>query len=103
MINGVADHIHILSTIPRTVTIARYVQFIKKDSSSWIKKRGVNYQSFAWQNGYATFSVSASNVSAVSRYIEMQEEHHAEINFQKELIRFLEKYDVDYNEKYLWE
>ncbi len=103
VINGVEDHVHILSTFPRTITIARFVQFIKKDSSYWIKHTDAHYQSFAWQNGYATFSVSASGVAAVKKYIERQEEHHKEIAFQKEVIAFLEEYGVDYDEKYLWD
>ena len=102
-INGMPDHVHILSTLPRTITIAKYLEQIKKSSSKWMKNQHSVSRNFAWQNGYATFSVSSSKVRAVKRYIENQTEHHKKLNFKQEVIRFLEEYQVKYDEKYLWD
>ncbi|MCB9295778.1 MAG: transposase [Lewinellaceae bacterium] len=103
MINGVPDHIHILSTLPRTVTIAKYQEEIKKNSSKWVKAQRPDLNLFAWQNGYAVFSVSSSRIGAVTNYIKKQKEHHKRLTFKEEVIRFLDEYDVEYDEKYLWD
>ena len=102
-INGMPDHVHILSTLPRTITVAKYLEEIKKNSSKWVKVEYPEWKNFAWQGGYATFSVSSSKVDTVSNYIENQKEHHKKLTFQEELIQFLERYGVDYDEKYLWD
>ncbi|MDH4202502.1 MAG: transposase [Phycisphaerae bacterium] len=103
LINGTLDHIHILSTLPRTVTLAKYIEEIKRPSSCWIKTKGRMYQKFAWQNGYGAFSVSSSRVASVKRYIAGQKEHHRAITFKEELLEFLRKYNVEYDERYLWD
>jgi REP element-mobilizing transposase RayT len=102
-INGMPDHIHILCTFPRTITIAKYLEEIKKCSSKWIKTKGDEFLSFAWQGEYSVFSVSESKVNAVSKYISNQKEHHKNMTFQEEVIQFLEKYGLEYDEKYLWD
>lgn len=66
-INGMPDHIHILSTFPRTITIAKFLEEIKRTSSKWIKTKGDEFNGFGWQGGYAVFSVSQSKVTAVSK------------------------------------
>ncbi|MDH4202128.1 MAG: IS200/IS605 family transposase [Phycisphaerae bacterium] len=103
LINGTADHIHILSTLPRTVTLAKYIEGIKRPSSRWLKTKGGMYEKFAWQNGYGAFSVSSSRVEAVKRYIAGQEEHHRTVTFKEEFLEFLRKYKVEYDERYLWD
>ena len=103
LINGTSDHVHILSTLPRTVPVAKYIEEIKRPSSRWIKTKGVMYQKFAWQNGYGTFSVSSSRVDSVKRYIAGQKEHHRTVTFKEELLEFLRKYNVEYDERYLWD
>ena len=102
-INGMPDHIHILSTLPRTITIAKYIEEIKRGSSKWIKTQGSEFINFAWQVGYATFSVSSYKVNTVSRYIQNQKKHHSQVTFKKELIKFLVEYNVQYDEQYLWD
>ncbi|MCB9276550.1 MAG: IS200/IS605 family transposase [Lewinellaceae bacterium] len=102
-INGMPDHIHILSTLPRTVTIAKYIEEIKKGSSKWIKTQGPEFQYFAWQGGYATFSVSHYKVDTVAGYIKKQKGHHKRKSFEKELIQYLEENQIVYDEKYLWD
>ena len=103
LINGTADHVHILATLPRTVTLAKYIEGIKRPSSQWIKTKGEMYQKFAWQNGYGAFSVSSSRRDSVKRYIAGQKEHHRTVTFKEELLEFLQKYDVQYDERYLWD
>jgi len=103
LINGTADHVHILSTLPRTVTLAKYIEGIKRPSSQWIKTKGQIYQKFAWQNGYGAFSVSSSRVNSVKRYIAGQKERHRTTSFKEEFLEFLRKYNVQYDERYLWD
>ncbi|RKY08167.1 MAG: IS200/IS605 family transposase [Planctomycetota bacterium] len=103
LINGVIDHVHVLSTLPRTVTLSKYIEEIKRNSSRWIKTKGNDYQKFAWQNGYGAFSVSSSRMDSVKRYIAGQKEHHRTVTFKEELLEFFRKYDVKYDERYLWD
>ena len=103
LINGTADHIHILSSLPRTMAFSKYVEDIKRNSSRWIKTKAVDYEKFAWQNGYGAFSVSSSKIDSVQSYIAGQKEHHRTVTFQDEFVAFLEKYGVEYNPEYLWD
>ena len=103
IINGMGDHIHIFSTLPRTIALSKFLEEIKRNSSKWIKTKGREYQNFAWQGGYAAFSVSDSVKDTVVQYIQNQKEHHRSLSFKEEVIKFLKKYDLDYDEKYLWE
>ncbi|GMT44721.1 MAG: transposase [bacterium] len=95
------DHIHILCILPRTITTANLISKIKTSSSKWFKKQGI--ANFAWQNGYGSFSVSASELSVVKKYILNQDEHHTKTTFQEEYRKFLEEYHVEYDEKYVWD
>ena len=103
IINGVEDHIHILTTLPKTITLSKYLEEIKCSSSKWIKTKGINYKDFSWQRGYGAFSVSSYKVDVVKNYIARQKEHHKSQNFKIELIKFLEEYKVEYDERYLWD
>lgn len=102
-INAVPDHIHILSTLPKTITQSKFLEEIKRNSSRWIKSKGQDYHNFAWQRGYGVFSVSSSKLSAVSSYIQNQKEHHKQTSFKEEFIQFLKEYNIEYNVKYLWD
>ncbi len=75
-VGGVADHVHIVTTLPRTVTQAQLIERIKKTSSKWIKALDARYRGFFWQRGYGAFSVSPSQLDAVLHYVETQDEHH---------------------------
>ena len=101
-INGVANHIHILATMSKNISLAKFVEEIKRNSSRWIKTKGTPYQNFAWQGGYAGFSVSQSVIEKVKTYIENQKEHHKKKSFKEEYEQFLNEYGVDFDEKYLW-
>ncbi len=103
MINGMSDHIHVFSTLPKTIALSKFVEEIKRNSSRWIKTKGSAYQQFAWQNGYAGFSVSSSKKDTVVRYIANQKKHHKTLTFKDELLEFLKEYDIDYDERYLWD
>ena len=102
-IGGVADHIHILCRLSKKVTQAKLVEEIKKSSSRWIKTIGSKYANFYWQDGYGLFSVNPSEIEVVTNYIKNQEEHHRNKTFKEELIAFLKKYGVEYDERYLFD
>lgn len=95
------EHIHILCSLPRTITIADLISTIKTSSSKWLKKKGI--KKFSWQDGYGSFSVSASKIQVVERYLLNQNQHHKSISFKDELRRFFREYDIDYDEKYVWD
>jgi REP element-mobilizing transposase RayT len=102
-IGGTADHIHLLVSIPPTMPVADIMRLVKTNSSRWVHEEFPTRKSFAWQTGYAAFSVSASNVERVKRYIADQEEHHRKVTFQEEYVAFLKRHGVAYDERYLWD
>lgn len=103
IIGGTTDHVHILNTFSRVITISKMLEVLKKESSKWIKKKGLDYDNFYWQNGYGAFSVSQSKVKNVKKYIENQKSHHRTVSFKEEFIRFLKEYNVEYDERYVWD
>lgn len=103
IVGGVEDHVHVLFALSRNHAIKAVVQGLKVESSKCMKSRGVAFDDFQWQGGYAAFSVSVSNVDIVRRYIENQETHHAKQSFQDELRALLRKHGVEYDERYLWD
>jgi len=103
LINSVEDHAHLLFDLSRTVAISRAVEDVKKASSKWIKTQGPEFLDFAWQAGYGAFAVSESNVDAVREYIANQREHHARKTFQQEYIQLLERHQIAFDERYLWD
>jgi len=102
-IGGMSDHIHILNTLPRTITQSEMIGILKKDSSKWIKTKGNNYTNFHWQNGFGVFSVSESKVNIVKSYIEDQQKHHKMKSFKEEYREFLKEYNMKYEERYVWD
>ena len=98
---GTADHVHTLFSLARTRSVAEIVEELKKSSSRWMKQQGV--KGFSWQAGYGAFSVSESQVRTVARYISRQQDHHRRLSFQDELRRFLTRYEVTYDERYVWD
>jgi REP element-mobilizing transposase RayT len=103
VIGGVADHVHILSRLGRTIDLATLVREIKRDSSKWIQENEPKLRGFHWQAGYGVFSISPSHVNALTRYIENQEEHHRVVTFQEEFRRICKKYGVEIDERYAWD
>ena len=102
-IGGVADHVHLLSTLSRTQTAAEAIKEVKRGSSLWLKTRSSDLQDFAWQNGYGIFSIGASQVETVRRYIAGQEEHHRRVSFQEEFRQLLRRYGSEFDERYVWD
>jgi putative transposase len=104
-VGGVADHVHLLARFPRTLTIAKWVEILKSHSSKWIKSEFASpkMSKFSWQSGYGAFSVSPSHVQKVVAYIQHQEAHHKTETFQEEYRRLLKKYEVIYDERYVWD
>ncbi len=102
-VGGTADHVHIVTTLPRTVTQAELGEPIKKASSKWIKSLDARYRGFFWQRGYSAFSVSPSQLDAVLQYVEAQQEHHRKRTFQEEYRELLRKHGVKFDERYVWD
>jgi REP element-mobilizing transposase RayT len=102
-IGGYRDHIHILCVLSRKVTLMKFIEEIKSHSSKWMKTKGEKYKEFYWQRGYGSFSVNPSQIDVVVRYIENQAKHHQKKTFQEEYRTILKKYNVDYDERYLWD
>jgi REP element-mobilizing transposase RayT len=100
---SVEDHIHLLLAHPRTATPAEVVEAMKTGSSKWIKTRGPRYRAFHWQSGYGAFSISPSHRPALERYFAGQREHHEHESFQDEYRRLLKKYQIAYDERYVWD
>ena len=103
MVNGVEDHVHILCRLSKSLDVSALVRELKRDSSKWIKDENPRLADFYWQNGYAAFSVSESNVEIVKRYIQNQEEHHRKMTFQDELRALLKRHRVEFDERYVWD
>jgi putative transposase len=97
-VGGVADHVHVLLSIPSTVTIAKAVQLIKGNSSKWIHETYPDMADFEWQEGYEAFSISVSGLSDTLAYIDNQAEHHATRTFKDELKALLNKHGIDYED-----
>ena len=103
MINGVADHIHVLLQLGKTITFSKLISEMKSSSSRWIKSKGNQYRDFAWQSGYGGFSVSRSSLEGAKNYLSSQKEHHKTVTFKEELLIMLQKAQIPYDEKYLWD
>ena len=102
-VNSVSDHIHILLNLHRTKALADVVMEVKRGTSKWIKTKGPQFALFQWQAGYGAFSVSQSAVAEVEEYIRNQAEHHRRLSFQDEFRRFLQRYEIEFDERYVWD
>jgi len=103
IVGGIENHVHALFALSRNYSIADIVKEIKITSSRWIKEKSPTQEKFHWQSGYGAFSVSQSHLKPVIDYIERQEEHHQHVTFQDEYRSFLKKYNVEYDERYVWD
>ncbi|SRR5258707_10447619 len=102
-IGGATDHIHALFALSKDLSIAEVVYEVKCSSSKWIKTLGQEFKRFHWQSGYGAFSVRQSHVEQVRRYVLSQEQHHRKISFQDEYREFLRRYEVEFDERYIWD
>src|SRR3974377_1494694 len=102
IVGGVEDHVHLLASLSRTCAAAEMVKEVKRGSSLWAKERDASMRDFAWQNGYGMFSIGASQIEEVRRYIAEQEQHHRKITFQDEFRVLLKRYQLASDERYVW-
>ena len=99
---GTVDHVHLLISQSKNVSLSSLMKDVKKDSSSWIKTKGRQFRNFHWQHGYGAFSIGRSEISDLKKYIASQKEHHRKRTFKEELIAFFDEYGIAYDERYLW-
>jgi putative transposase len=102
IIGGMEDHVHVLCKLSKTRSMSSVVEDVKKKSSKWIKNKGVECKDFYWQNGYGAFSIGKSQVNTLKEYIQTQEDHHRKKSFKEEFLEILNRYGVEYEERYLW-
>ncbi len=101
-VNGMDDHIHICADFKPKFAVSDILRKIKSNSSAWVNKNFQLDYTFAWQEGYGSFTISKSSISNVINYIETQNNHHKNMSFKEEFIFLLKKHEVDYDEKYTW-
>lgn len=103
IVGGYTDHIHILCLLSKKIALMKLVEEVKSHSSKWIKSKGEGYENFYWQDGYGAFSVNPAEIEVVERYIKNQKNHHEKKSFQTEYRAILKKYEVEFDEKYVWD
>jgi putative transposase len=103
IVGGVEDHVHLLCALSRTCNAAEMVKEVKRGSSLWIKTISTDLQDFAWQNGYGIFSIGFSQIESVRVYSAGQEEHHRKVSFQDEFRQLLKRYEIEFDERYVWD
>jgi putative transposase len=101
--NNVSDHVHILFDLHRTASISNVVMHVKKGSSRWLKEQAPEFQAFDWQDGYGAFSLGLSQRDDAIAYIRDQQNHHRQRSFQDEFRDFLRRYEVEFDERYVWD
>ncbi|MDA0833741.1 MAG: transposase [Planctomycetota bacterium] len=102
-VGGWIDHVHVVCGLLRTIDIATLVELIKVETSKWAKKDVMGIPMFAWQSGYAAFSVSQSLLPRVEAYVKNQASHHAQRSFQDEFRELCRKHGIDVDERYVWD
>jgi putative transposase len=100
---GVEDHIHLLCALSRTCDMSEMIKEVKRGSSLWIKTDQTDLKDFAWQSGYGIFSIGFSQIDPVRKYIAEQEEHHRKISFQDEFRKLLQRYEIEFDERFVWD
>ncbi len=101
--NGTTNHIHLLVSLVKKIDIPELIGDIKRDSSRWVKEQNGGYSNFYWQKGYGAFSIGQSQVPTVINYIKNQKEHHTKQDFKDEYRALLKKYEIDHDERYVWD
>jgi REP element-mobilizing transposase RayT len=103
IVGGVADHLHLLCRFGRMLAVSVFLRELKRESSKWVKTKDPELAQFHWQDGYGAFSLSPGHVGILTSYIARQEDHHSTESFQDEYRRLLEKYGIEYDERYVWD
>lgn len=102
LVNGTSDHVHCFFGLHPADSVSKLMQTVKAKSSKWLNKTGHLNHRFEWQEGYGAFSYNRSHVDAVYKYIQNQENHHKKVTFLNEYINMLEKFGIEYDEKYIF-
>jgi REP element-mobilizing transposase RayT len=100
---GMPDHVHLLVSLSREISVTETVRLVKANSSKWIHETFPEQKRFAWQAGYGAFAVSFSKIETVKRYIANQAKHHRALTFQDEFRSFLSRHGLEYDERFLWD
>jgi putative transposase len=103
VVGGVADHVHILFDMGKMHAPVEFVERVKRESSKFVKTLGPRYSRFYWQRGYGMFSVSPIHLADVEEYVRTQQAHHEKKTFQEEYREFLDRYGIEYDERYVWD
>lgn len=103
IVGGVEDHVHVLCRLGKTLCVSDFVRELKRESSKWLKEQSADLVSFYWQNGYGAFSVSPGHLESLKTYIATQPEHHRDQTYQDEFRRYLREYELEYDERYVWD
>lgn len=103
IVGGVEDHVHLLCALSRTCDAATMIKEVKRGSSLWLKTKSPALADFAWQSGYGIFSIGFSQIETVRKYIAEQEEHHRKVSFQDEFRKLLRRYEIEFDERYVWD
>jgi putative transposase len=101
-IGGMPDHLHLIAKFKPDRSVAEMVRLIKANSSKWVNEKHGSSGRFAWQSGYGAFSVSQSQLKALKAYVANQREHHQTRSFQDEFREFLNKHDIEFDERFIW-
>jgi REP element-mobilizing transposase RayT len=101
-INGVADHVHLLARFKPNLALSDIVRDVKANSSKWLNDEKSKFHKFGWQDGFAAFTVSESQVERVRGYIRNQKNRHKRMSFKEELFATLQRNRVEFDERYLW-
>ena len=102
-VGGVDDHVHLLLSLPKTITIPKAMQLIKGNSSKWVHETFAEQRLFQWQEGYGAFSISVGDIERTANYIRNQAAHHQKINFKAEFTAFLNKHGIEYDERFIFD
>jgi len=102
-VGGYTDHVHILCMLSKKIALMKLLEEVKSHSSKWMKTKDYSLNNFYWQDGYGAFSVNPAQVDRVAAYIGNQHEHHRKKDFQYEFRSYLKKYNVEYDERYVWD
>lgn len=103
IVGGYTDHIHILCMLSKKIALMKLIEEVKSSSSKWVKTKAPEYTNFYWQDGYGAFSVNPAEVDRVIYYIKNQKEHHRKKTFQDEYRSILKEYNIEYDERYVWD
>lgn len=101
--NGTTNHVHLLVSLSKNIALSEFIGDVKRDSSKWLKTQGAELGDFGWQDGYGAFSIGQSQTLTVKNYIARQKEKHQKIGFKNEFREFLRKYEVPFDERYVWD